>query len=113
MEDITGFFTSNVSAMDTPEKGVPKLDLWIELRASGRAVISGVISRHPKYPDGMRILTSSLEGYTSDQDCKIYAMTKNSKYELGEKLEVGDPSRLISASGFAEVVTDLEKETIF
>jgi hypothetical protein len=111
MEDVTGFFNEAFATLVPKEDQIPALDLWIELYVSGRTVISGVISNHTRYPDGMRILTSSIQGYETEAGI-TYAMTKNSKYQLGERLEVVDQSHFLSAVGAAQVVSSFERQTV-
>lgn len=109
MNEITG-------CIDLPLKSstlsMPKLDHWIELEVGGRMLISGVISRHPQYPCGIRILTSSIGGYTSDREARVFAVTKNSKYELGERMEVQVQDHLLSAIRSADALTAEGKQTI-
>lgn len=84
MEDITQLFAAESPAKD--EANMPFLDQWSEMVINGRVVISGLISNHPRYPEGMKISTSSIEGYTTDDRGNIVAMTKNSRYRLGERV---------------------------
>jgi hypothetical protein len=99
MTDVTGFFDQPLLPIEPDLLTVPKLDNWIELRVTNKVVISGVISRHPKYPTGMRILTSAIEGYASSAEGQVFAQTQNSKYELGERLEAyGQEHLLVEAT---------------
>lgn len=111
MNDITGFFDQPLQAAPADLHRVPKLDAWVELELSGRMVISGVISRHPKFPNGRRILTSTIEGYSSDDACRVYANTTNTKYELGERLEVLNQSHIVNVLTTAHKITPEHKQT--
>ncbi|MEO0376947.1 MAG: hypothetical protein AAF329_20475 [Cyanobacteria bacterium P01_A01_bin.17] len=112
MNDMTGFFDRPLQPIEQDLPSVPKLDSWIELRVTEHVVISGVISRHPKYPTGMRILTSLVESYASDAEGRVYAQTKNSKYELGERIEVRGHEHLVDAIASAHAITTGDKQTI-
>ncbi len=84
MEDITQLMVADAPVRD--ETQLPFLDQWSEIVMNGRDVISGIISSHPRYPTGMKISTSTIEGYTTDNQGNIIAMTKNSRYRLGERI---------------------------
>ena len=84
MEDITQLMVADAPIRD--ETQLPFLDQWSEIVMNGRVVISGIISSHPRYPTGMKISTSTIEGYTTDNQGNIIAMTKNSRYRLGERV---------------------------
>lgn len=84
MEDITQIFTADPTPQ--PNTDFPFLDRWSEMMIQGRIVISGYIFNHAKYPEGMKISTSSIEGYTAADNGDIIALTKNSKYRLGKRL---------------------------
>jgi hypothetical protein len=113
IEDITGIFTSEIELpLHQIRDQISKLDLWIELTVHGRVVMSGVISNHHHYPDGMRILTSSVEGYSSDAEGNVYALTRNSKYLLGDRLSVQDESHLFKAAVSAMALDNMDKMTI-
>ena len=73
----------------------PKLEMWLELQISERVVICGVIYNHIKYPDGMRLLTSSVKDYKSDAEGRSYVLTHNSRYELGTKIEGEEAEHLL------------------
>ncbi len=113
MDDMTDLFHQKIAQANpqsvTPQP--PRLDLWVELHVSGKTVISGVITGHPKHPDGMRILTSSIQGYDAEGN-KRYAVTQRSRYELGERLEVKDTSYFLKALGSAQVLSGADKGTI-
>jgi hypothetical protein len=93
-------------------ESIPKLDLWVEMTVQGRTVISGVISNHDRYPDGMRILSSAVEGYVKNDDGLLFALTKNSKYELGERIAIKDKSHFLKASASAMALGSIDKMTI-
>ncbi len=112
MNDVSGLSNQPLEPYPTDLLSIPKLDHWIELEVSGRMLISGVISRHPEYPTGMRILTSTIEGYTSDVDARVYTVTKNSKYELGERLEVHNQEHIFGAISSAHAITANAQQTI-
>ncbi len=73
----------------------PTLERWLEIQIAERVVICGVINNHVKYPDGMRILTSSVQGFTSDDEGRSYVLTQNSRYQLGTKLEGEEGEHLL------------------
>jgi hypothetical protein len=113
LEDVTGIFNSEIELSQHQGRSkISKLDQWIELTVQERVVMSGVISNHHHYPDGMRILTSSVEGYSSDAEGNVYALTKNSKYLLGDRLSIQDESHLFKAAASAMALDSLDKMTL-
>ncbi len=78
--------SSCLSTFHQPEKSVPKLEAWFAVSQGQRTVLSGIIYNHFKIKDGRRISTSTLKDYQVDENGKIYLVTQNSKYELGQQL---------------------------
>ncbi len=105
MNKSTGFFDQPLLPIEQDLLSVPKLDNWSELRVTDYVVISGVISRHPKHPNGMRILTSLVESYGYDQEGRIFAQTKNSRYELGRRIEVCSSEYRMDSLASANAIT--------
>lgn len=89
VDDITGFFLDHSSEARKVTKfdfkGVPVIESWVGLRKNGRVIIKGRIHNHEKYPQGVKISTSSVTGYFSEKG-RVYVTTKNSIYELGNPL---------------------------
>lgn len=77
-----------------------------------RIVISGVISNHPSYTDGQRIVTSSIQGYKTNTDGSVYALTKRSRYSLGQRLSQYDANKLKAARHAFDKVIVPGKKTI-
>lgn len=89
VDDITGFFLDNASDSRKVSKydfkGMPVIESWVGLDKKGKIIIKGRIHNHPKHPQGVKINTSSVTGYFSNQG-RVYVTTKNSIYELGQPL---------------------------
>lgn len=89
VDDITGFFLENASNSRKVAKhdfqGVSIIERWVGFEKKGNIIIKGYIHNHPKYPQGVRINTSSIMSYFSEKG-RVYITTKNSIYELGQPL---------------------------
>ncbi len=72
-------------------KQTAHLENWLEGVHYGANVLTGIVSGHPKIPNGKRILTSPI--IKIDREAKT-AETRNTFYTLGKKqgYEEGDPS---------------------
>lgn len=112
MNKSTGFFDQPLQPIEQVLHSVPKLDNWTELRVTDRVVISGVISHHPKHRNGMRILTSLVESYGYDPEGRIFALTKNSRYELGRRIEICRYEYRMDGLASANPITTEVKQTI-
>lgn len=110
VDDITGFFLNNSSESRKITKydfkGVPVIESWVGINKQGKVIIKGRIHNHEKYPQGVKINTSSVTGYFSERG-RVYVTTKNSIYELGKPLNEVD--LVIKVPDFH----DIEKVTIW
>lgn len=77
-----------LSTFHQPERSVPKLEAWFAVSQGSRTVLSGIIYNHSKIKDGRRISTSTVREYQVHENGKLYLVTQNSKYELGQQLAV-------------------------
>ena len=86
VDDITGFFLDNASeprnSKNKNVKEIPIIESWVVLKKLERVIIKGRIYNHPKHPQGVKINTSSVKSYFSNQG-RVYVETKHSIYELG------------------------------
>ena len=112
MEDVTGLFYQPKQSQPQRGQHIPKLDDWITPEMGNRIVISGVIRNHPNYTDGQRIVTSSIQGYKTNTDGSVYALTKRSRYSLGQRLSQYDADKLTAARHAFDKVLVPGKKTI-
>ncbi len=87
VDDITVFFLDNTSDSRKVTKydfqNISVIESWVGLNKKGKVIIKGRIHNHEKYPQGVKINTSSVTGYFSERG-RVYVTTKNSIYELGQ-----------------------------
>jgi hypothetical protein len=80
--------SSCLSTFHQPEKSVPRLESWFAISQGSRTVLSGIIYNHFKIKDGRRVSTSTVKDYQVAENGKLYLVTQNSRYELGQQLAV-------------------------
>ncbi|BDM83692.1 hypothetical protein [Acaryochloris marina] len=95
--DISVFFQKNTSDIpddhfETPKK-ITVIESWTAIRKGKSAVIKGRLLGHPDYPDGVKMMTSTVHRYLAG-DGHVYIKTQNSLYELGQPLKTTDLQKL-------------------
>ena len=78
-------------AAPTPEElaAAPRLDFWTVAAEDGFLMLQGVVSGHPAFEDGTKIVTSALLWVSDDRRA---ARTLSRFYRLGVRFDEAVPS---------------------